>query len=515
MGKDTEVTDCTDKVTLNDATTQCSLLDYPIDKGNDNTLTLCAIQGGSKPLDASSHTPVTPEIENAQKAQARSYTATVNAQYSTDAVSTAKPKKRLQCHKETDGLRPPMLCNSDAPVTGLDKDSLQRENKNRRLQAQSQQPDTTFWSVTKGDFFIPDDLPTAGAHRNRMCPTGLARLHPAGEKLETWSKLGCPTMMGKPWTIQQMTEAIHRGPHVSATTPEAMAHFAAEIVKKVAAGQARTVLWDDIKHSPPPQLKISPIAAIPHKSKLYRSILDLSFSLALKDGTNLPLVNDMTTKTAPMASTDQLGHSLSRLIHAFAEANENDKIFMAKWDVKDGFWRLDCQDGEEYNFAYVLPQPPSEPITLVIPTSLQMGWIESPGFFCAASETSRDVAAQYCQTPVGSLPAHKFTKFMTGSESFADLPHHTADESHFRFLLEVFVDDFMSLVIAMTQRQLLHVGTATMMGVHDVFPPNDIVGDYPISEKKMDKDEAQFDTTKTLLGFDFDGIKKDNMACGG
>jgi hypothetical protein len=31
------------------------------------------------------------------------------------------------------------------------------------------------------------------------------------------------------------------------------------------------------------------------------------------------------------------------------------KNFMAKWDVKDGFWRLDGQDGEEWNFAYVLP----------------------------------------------------------------------------------------------------------------------------------------------------------------
>jgi hypothetical protein len=36
---------------------------------------------------------------------------------------------------------------------------------------------------------------------------------------------------------------------------------------------------------------------------------------------------------------------------------DNAKIFMAKWDIKDGFWRLDGQDSEEWNFAYVLPQP--------------------------------------------------------------------------------------------------------------------------------------------------------------
>ena len=62
---------------------------------------------------------------------------------------------------------------------------------------------------------------------------------------------------------------------------------------------------------------------------------------------------------------------------------------MAKWDVKDGFWRLQCQHGEEYNLAYVLPQQKGAPPILMIPTSLQMGWIKSPGYFCAASETAR------------------------------------------------------------------------------------------------------------------------------
>ncbi len=60
-----------------------------------------------------------------------------------------------------------------------------------------------------------------------------------------------------------------------------------------------------------------------------------------------------------------------------------------KWDIKDGFWRLDCQEGAEWNFAYVLPQAEGEPVRLVVSTSLQMGWIESPPYFCAASETGR------------------------------------------------------------------------------------------------------------------------------
>ncbi len=57
--------------------------------------------------------------------------------------------------------------------------------------------------------------------------------------------------------------------------------------------------------------------------------------------------------------------------------DKNTKIFMAKWDVKDGFWRMCCEEGDEYNFAYVLPQAEDQPIIIVIPTSLQMGWVES------------------------------------------------------------------------------------------------------------------------------------------
>ena len=50
------------------------------------------------------------------------------------------------------------------------------------------------------------------------------------------------------------------------------------------------------------------------------------------------------------------------------------------------------------------------PIKLVVPASLQMGWIESPPYFCTVSETGRYVAEQYIETPVGSLAEHKFVE---------------------------------------------------------------------------------------------------------
>ena len=230
-----------------------------------------------------------------------------------------------------------------------------------------------------------------------------------------------------------------------------------ESAKKVRVGQAKLVLWDDIKDNPPPQLKISPIAAIPHNSKVFRSILDLSFSLCLKNSGILESVNDSTVKMAPRGALDQLGQALSRIIHAFAEADEeNAKIFMAKWDIKDVFWHMDCEKGEEYNFAYVLPQEEGMPITLVVPTSLQMGWVESPPYFCAATEMARDIASDYCNTPIGSLPHHKFAKHVMGAKEFNELPS-TSEIRDFLYALEVYVNDFMSIIIPMSQEQLEHV----------------------------------------------------------
>jgi hypothetical protein len=111
------------------------------------------------------------------------------------------------------------------------------------------------------------------------------------------------------------------------------------------------VLWDSIKDNPPKELKISPNAAIPHKSKDFRSILDLSFRLRLKNGGVRTSVNDTTEKTAPSGAIDQIGECLLRIIHAFAETDDEAKIFMAKWDIKvlDSGWSGVCWDQKPFS----------------------------------------------------------------------------------------------------------------------------------------------------------------------
>lgn len=258
------------------------------------------------------------------------------------------------------------------------------------------------------------------------------------------------------------------------------------------------------KGQPPPQLKISPVAAISHKSRAYRLILNLSFWLRLDDGGSVPAVIDTTTKTATHGACDQLGHSLKRIIHAFGKAGPDEKIMLAKWDIQDGFWRLHCCPGEEWNFAYVLPQPVGEPIQLVIPTSLQMGWIESPPYFCMASETGRDMASDCVETPLGSLPKHKFEYYSLGNTNALGILEQALGDS----FCYVYVDDFISLIIPKSCEKVTHVARTILHGIHDIFPAKPKEYDDPISSKKLQKGDGTFDTRKCLLGFNFDGEEK-------
>jgi hypothetical protein len=110
---------------------------------------------------------------------------------------------------------------------------------------------------------------------------------------------------------------------------------------------------------------------------------------------------------------------------------------MQRCSIKDIFWCMDCTEEEEWNFAYVLPQPEEAPTQLVIPTSLQMGWVELPPYFCATTETIQDITTEYIKTPVASVPHHKFTKYIIGDQEFNALPDFMEQSTGFVYMVEV------------------------------------------------------------------------------
>ncbi len=133
-----------------------------------------------------------------------------------------------------------------------------------------------------------------------------------------------------------------------------------------------------------------------------------------------------------------------------------------------------------------------------------------PPYFCAATERARDVSTKYINMEAGSLPTHNLKKYAVGDIDYTILPECEANKSGFLYLymVEVYVDDFMSLVIPVSQEQLQHVATAIMTGIHDVFPGDAVDSNDSISKKKLIKHKGRYATLKTLLGFDFNGTAK-------
>ena len=73
-------------------------------------------------------------------------------------------------------------------------------------------------------------------------------------------------MVGRDWTPDKMEAAVTKGPHLSALEDDEISQIQVEAREKSAQGISNIVRWDDINQNSPSNLKISPLAMIPHKS---------------------------------------------------------------------------------------------------------------------------------------------------------------------------------------------------------------------------------------------------------
>ena len=109
---------------------------------------------------------------------------------------------------------------------------------------------------------------------------------------------------------------------------------------------AAIVRWDDIKQNPPSNLKISLLEMIPHKSRKYRAILDISFALKVA-GWDLTLVNKTTKEISPDEALEEVGTVTPRIIEALVTAPlSEDPIHFSKLDIRYGFWIMMCAVGK-------------------------------------------------------------------------------------------------------------------------------------------------------------------------
>jgi hypothetical protein len=111
-------------------------------------------------------------------------------------------------------------------------------------------------------------------------------------------------------------------------------------------------------------------------------------------------------------------------------------ILFCKLDISNGFWHLIVQEEDSFNFAYVLLQKEGEPVRIVVPSAVQMGWVESPSLFCTITESAQDLTQHLVDTNV-NLPPHPFEAKMNIQhvplQARADVPSK---------LLQVYVNNF-------------------------------------------------------------------------
>jgi hypothetical protein len=74
---------------------------------------------------------------------------------------------------------------------------------------------------------------------------------------------------------------------------------------------------------------------------------------------------------------------------------------------------------------------------------------------------------------------------VSGNATLAELPETYETQKHMIYLIEVYVDDFMALVIPTLIKEVTHVGRAVMHGIHDAFPEHDSNANNPIAKNEL------------------------------
>jgi len=150
-----------------------------------------------------------------------------------------------------------------------------------------------------------------------MCPSGISLQHPMADLLLEYATNGCRVNCGKNWSVEQLEAAVEKDPHIKKQDKVAVEYAWSEALEKQKEGYCDIIKWSKLRKNYPPQLKISPIVAILHKSHPFRIIQDLSFGVTVNK-VRLPSVNETTIISLPEDALKYIGSALLCLIFAVA-----------------------------------------------------------------------------------------------------------------------------------------------------------------------------------------------------
>lgn len=143
-----------------------------------------------------------------------------------------------------------------------------------------------------------------------------------------------------------------------------------------------------------PHIRLSPLGVVPQRNRRSRIIVDYTFLG----------VNDETVRLVPSKAM-QFGKALQRLLAKLVYANPSyGPVWLGKIVIADGFDRIMLQASDIPRLGVILPTSSGEPL-VALPLSLPMGWVESPPYFTAATETACDLLNSELRRTT-SLPPH-------------------------------------------------------------------------------------------------------------
>jgi hypothetical protein len=290
-------------------------------------------------------------------------------------------------------------------------------------------------------------------------------------------------------------------------------------------GFVRILTEEELKAELPENLKISRVAIVPQTDRRGRIILNLSADVELPSyrpkgkrrrvTERHPSVNETTVPAADQSGVEALGSARPAILKFMFETDCEWEIDWQKVDLSDGFWRMIVAHGEEYNFVFQMPRRPGDTVThFVVPGALQMGWKNSPAYFCGATETVRELIRRLLALTLttGELPPHRHEWLCV--DPFPPDASPWKPPTDIALFSRVFVDDTMNGLAGPKNRptrntEQLWMSRATLHAVHAIFPPPEVLGHTggkdSISEKKLGKGDARFKQTEVLLGFEMQG----------
>ena len=380
--------------------------------------------------------------------------------------------------------------------------------------------------VTTRDSATWDRNPRAQARgkstaKSLLQPQEIARrLLPADKyhTLKEYAECGVPTDCGEPWPQEVIDQALEAGPHTSAATPDGATLMWEDIQYQVDAGFVKVITEAELfRNGTPTQLKISRVAVVPQENRRDRIILNLSAQVKMPGSRRQkehihPSVNETTEAAEDQEAVKLLGDAILSLLLFAYETDCTWEILWQKIDLSDGFWRMIVEAGMEHNFVFQMP--PREGDTcryFVVPSSLQMGWKNSPAYFCTATDITKLLMHRLLALSIdGELTTpHELEELCLSPEAAAQPQEAWIRPHDFQTITQVFVDDFMNGIAGKPhrpslRREQLWVSRASMHSIHGIFPPPKVLnhhgGKDSISRKKVDKGDATFSSVKETLG---------------